>query len=269
MHISVKEAAELLGKSQRTIRHLAQTGKLPAQRIGSRWLIQREDLLLLKDDSIDFEPPEQSLQEAPHPPQSTPPIFEDCAQNQATMDKARYKVDFVRALRMTWNPNPSPISVQKMDSFSMATSILAETTALRARHSGSSPADSWLANAEQALGSVLQAIADGCHHRRLLYKIARFEQAQSHACTALTHLLHYNMLCSEPDFSTTCEQIEQELLPSLQELMEQVHEQLSLRGQLTHSAEFFVHKLFTQAREIINQSRIAQHVMRWQKQFFA
>jgi excisionase family DNA binding protein len=45
MEISIKDAAELLGKSERTVRHMAQTGRLPARRIGARWLINQEDLL--------------------------------------------------------------------------------------------------------------------------------------------------------------------------------------------------------------------------------
>ena len=44
MEISIKDAAELLGKSERTVRHMAQSGRLPARRVGSRWLIDREEL---------------------------------------------------------------------------------------------------------------------------------------------------------------------------------------------------------------------------------
>ena len=57
MEISIKDAAELLGKSERTVRHMAQTGRLPARRIGARWLINRDDLLARKaaratDDAV-------------------------------------------------------------------------------------------------------------------------------------------------------------------------------------------------------------------------
>ncbi len=44
MKLSVRDAARILGKSERTARHLAQTGQIPAQRVGGRWLFEREHL---------------------------------------------------------------------------------------------------------------------------------------------------------------------------------------------------------------------------------
>ncbi|NJL27690.1 MAG: helix-turn-helix domain-containing protein [Thermoanaerobaculia bacterium] len=46
MVLSLAEAARLLGKSERQVRYLIRTGKLPAQKTGERWLIRREDLPL-------------------------------------------------------------------------------------------------------------------------------------------------------------------------------------------------------------------------------
>ncbi|MBK7828921.1 helix-turn-helix domain-containing protein [Nannocystis sp.] len=48
MEISIKDAAGAARQSERTVRHMAQTGRLPARRIGSRWLINQDDLIARK-----------------------------------------------------------------------------------------------------------------------------------------------------------------------------------------------------------------------------
>ncbi len=45
MDLSIKEAAVYLGKSPRTVRHMARTGKLAARQVDRRWLVDREALL--------------------------------------------------------------------------------------------------------------------------------------------------------------------------------------------------------------------------------
>ncbi|MEM6455112.1 MAG: helix-turn-helix domain-containing protein [Acidobacteriota bacterium] len=44
MRVSIKEAARLLGQSERQIRYLITRGRLPAEKIGGRWHIERDDL---------------------------------------------------------------------------------------------------------------------------------------------------------------------------------------------------------------------------------
>lgn len=46
MQLSLQQAAERLGKSIRQVRYLIQTGALPAQKSGGRWLIAAADLPL-------------------------------------------------------------------------------------------------------------------------------------------------------------------------------------------------------------------------------
>jgi len=46
MKLSLREAAETLGKSERQVRYLIQNGGLPAQKIDGRWRIERDDLRL-------------------------------------------------------------------------------------------------------------------------------------------------------------------------------------------------------------------------------
>ncbi len=44
MELSIKAAAQALGKNHRQIRYLIQSGRLPAQKKGGRWIIQSKDL---------------------------------------------------------------------------------------------------------------------------------------------------------------------------------------------------------------------------------
>jgi excisionase family DNA binding protein len=46
VQLSLQQAAERLGKSVRQIRYLVQNGRLPAQKIGGRWMIAAADLPL-------------------------------------------------------------------------------------------------------------------------------------------------------------------------------------------------------------------------------
>ena len=44
MQLSLQQAAQILGKTRRQVIYLIQQGKLPAQKIGGRWVIERNDL---------------------------------------------------------------------------------------------------------------------------------------------------------------------------------------------------------------------------------
>ena len=44
MQLSLEQAAEALGKNRRQIKYLIEQGRLPAIKIGGRWVIEREDL---------------------------------------------------------------------------------------------------------------------------------------------------------------------------------------------------------------------------------
>lgn len=46
MDLSLAEAARLLGKSERQLRYLVKTGKVPAQKVAGRWRLVREELPL-------------------------------------------------------------------------------------------------------------------------------------------------------------------------------------------------------------------------------
>ena len=44
MSLSIKEAAELLGKTRRQVAYMIDQGELPAKKSGGRWVIERDDL---------------------------------------------------------------------------------------------------------------------------------------------------------------------------------------------------------------------------------
>ena len=44
MKLSLTDAARILGKSSRQVRYMIHKGRLPATKLGERWVIRREDL---------------------------------------------------------------------------------------------------------------------------------------------------------------------------------------------------------------------------------
>lgn len=58
MRLTVKQAAALLGKSARTVRHLAQNGKLPGTRVDGRWMFDRDALVGGDLDAVAHRAPE-------------------------------------------------------------------------------------------------------------------------------------------------------------------------------------------------------------------
>jgi excisionase family DNA binding protein len=63
MQLSLQQAAERLGKSVRQVRYLIQTGALPAQKSGGRWLIAAADLPLSEGQRAALERRERALQD--------------------------------------------------------------------------------------------------------------------------------------------------------------------------------------------------------------
>ncbi len=49
MNLSLEQAAKLLGKTRRQVLYMIDQGRLPAQKIGGRWVINREDLAIEPD----------------------------------------------------------------------------------------------------------------------------------------------------------------------------------------------------------------------------
>jgi excisionase family DNA binding protein len=261
MEISIKDAAELLGKSERTVRHMAQTGRLPARRIGSRWLINRDDLLARKAAGVgdeDAEPAESDLESAELEADGADGTASDDDAEPAPRRPSRqgFTVNFTPGLGPDRVLPPGTItSVRELDSFHIATDILGELGELR-REVKDAPL---LREAETHLREFLQLLADGCH-ADLHTRRDRFREAQSRACAALTDLIHFNVTRPEPDLGPLGERVERELIGSLRLLLGETQRGLSIRGRAISLAERAVARVLTRLRGIAGEGRFADRL---------
>ena len=257
MEISIKDAAELLGKSERTVRHMAQTGRLPARRIGARWLINRDDLLARKaagttddadadaDADAEFETAELETDDDSSVDEHAPrnPSRQGATVNWQTSG-------YERAL-----PPGVITSVRELPSFHVATELLAELGDLRREVKDTST----LREAEGHLREFVALLANGCH-ADLHTRRDRFREAQSRACSALTDVIHFNVGRSEPDLAPLAERLERDLIGSLRLLLGETQRHLSLRGRVLGVAERTVAKVLTRLRGLAGEGRFAERI---------
>lgn len=252
MEISIKDAAELLGKSERTVRHMAQTGRLPARRIGSRWLINQDDLLARKAAGVG--------NDSDDPADNEPELDADSELDSADLDDSHESPRRPTRQPVTVNfsqPLPPGVvtSVRELDSFHIATDILAELGELR-RAVKDGPL---LRDAETHLREFLQLLTDGCH-ADLHTRRDRFREAQSKACAALTDLVHFNVKQAEPDLGPLGERLERELIGSLRLLLGETQRGLSVRGRVLGLAERTVARVLGRLRGLAGEGRFADRL---------
>lgn len=249
MDISIKEAADLLGKSQRTVRHMAQTGRIPARRIGSRWLIRQADAEAIKAgkdpmasflDDEEADGPVSAASEAARPAAAPRPTF---------------TISFDSSLEQSGDRSVHEITeLRDLDTFAIASGLLAEVAYLR--HDG--PCDTMLLeHVEQSMCGILEVLADALQQHDPSSRVERFRQAQRQACSALTGLLHYNMVYAEPDLSSIVTHVEKDLLPSLRELVEETEKRARWRGRAITAAEHVVERVLTRVRHFAGDGRMA------------
>jgi len=257
MDISIREAADILHKSQRTVRHMAQTGRIPARRIGSRWLLKREDVEALRDGK----PLEESA-EAP----AEPTANESESAHQTVDETPRrpaYTIDFNQSLHTSqMKPGHTARSIRELGSFGILTNLLGELASLRRV----GPCETRLLDEiERSLRNVLEILADGLHRGETEQRVERFLQAQSKACAALTSLLHYNMIYAEPDLSPIADRIEHDLIQSIQDLIDDIERRNRWRGKAITAAESVVERVCTQVRAFAGDGKFASQVSRVQE----
>lgn len=251
MEISIKDAAELLGKSERTVRHMAQSGRLPARRVGSRWLIDSDELqsgkysasgddAALEAELAAAESAGEDSEVASAP--ASAPVEVDA--ETASDDGPRPRFRFDRALP------PGTPSVRALDSFHIAADLLAELGELR-RDLRDAPL---LAEAERHLRDFIEALADGCHadpHDQP----ERFRVARTQVCAALTDLIHFNVSRDRPDLTPLVDRIERELLGSLHALIGVADERRSWRFRARTVAERAAARVLKGLRELAGDGR--------------
>lgn len=258
MEISIKDAAELLGKSERTVRHMAQTGRLPARRIGSRWLINQDDLLARKaagvgndsDDPADADASDAGADSELDAETELESAELDEHEAPRRTSRQHVTVNFSHPL-----PPGVVTSVRELDSFHIATDILAELGELR-RAVKDGPL---LRDAETHLREFLQLLTDGCH-ADLHTRRDRFREAQSRACAALTDLVHFNVKHAEPDLGPLGERLERELIGSLRMLLGETQRHLSVRGRVLGLAERTVARVLGRLRGLAGEGRFADRL---------
>ncbi len=267
MEISIKDAAELLGKSERTVRHMAQTGRLPARRIGSRWLINRDDLLARKaaglgSDSDDVEGTDTTNgSEEGADSDAAELAADDSSEDSSPRRPSRqgFTVNFAPGNSVALPPG-AVTSVRELDSFHIATDILAELAELRRDVKDAPP----LREAETHLREFLVLLADGCH-ADLATRRDRFQEAQSRACAALTDLIHFNVSRAEPDLGPLGERVERDLIGSLRLLLDEIQRHLSVRGRVLDLAERAVARVLSRLRGLAGEGRVADRLGGLQK----
>ena len=254
MEISIKDAAELLGKSERTVRHMAQTGRLPARRIGSRWLINQDDLIARKAAGVgnDSDDDLSDLDDTADAGPLAAELDDDASDDESPRRPSRQHVtvNFSHAL-----PPGVVTSVRELDSFHIATDILTELGELR-RTVKDAPL---LRDAETHLREFLQLLADGCH-ADLHTRRDRFREAQSRACSALTDVIHFNVSRAEPNLAPLAERLERDLIGSLQVLLGETQRHLSLRGRMIGVAERTVARVLSRLRGLAGEGRFAERI---------
>jgi excisionase family DNA binding protein len=256
MEISIKDAADLLNKSERTVRHMAQTGRLPARRVGSRWLIDRDDLLSGKYSG---QGDDDEAAEALAGTESAADSHEDACVEEAdpVFSGSRPRLRFDRALP------PGTPSVRALDSFHIAADLLAELGELR-RDLRDAPL---LREAEQHLRGFIQALADGCH-ADLGDQPERFRAARSQVCAALTDLIHFNVTHDKPDLTPLVDRIEHELLSSLQLLIGTADERSSWRFRVRGVAERTAARVLSRLRGFAGDGRLGTRLAAIEERLF-
>ncbi len=267
MDLSIKEAATLIGKSERTVRHMAQTGRLPARRIGSRWVIRRGDLdgigkraKARKSGASGKSAPESAPESATSEPATA---VDRAAASTAQPSSERQpppippRVDLPEpTFTVSFEPATPPAepgsrdypnSIRELDTFAIATAILSRVAEARRNPRTD---EGLLGEVEQALRSFLQLLADGCHQAEPRRKEALFQEAQSQACTALAGLVHYNLVYPAPDLSRLAERLETHLLASVQELRVATQRRLTWRGRAVTAAEITIERILDGARTL-------------------
>ena len=183
MELSIKEAAALLGRSPRTVRHLAQSGQLPARREGRAWRIDRD--ALSSTIAKDADRRREQMQTL-----------------EATLQQAVADVTPSKA------PHARTYSVGDLRAFGVGKEVYARLPNDRGQFE----------TVRADLRRCLRALSDGFHQFHPDVKIDCFVRARAAAANAVAEL----MLLDEPDsvdLASLAGRLEGELLGQLRGLI--------------------------------------------------
>ena len=152
MKLSLRAAAELLGKSQRQLRYMIQEGRLKATKDGGRWVIDRDDL--------------------PLPAEKVMRGLRDAAAVKATLESALGVTDAPEGAKRRY-------SVTDLRAFQANRELVAEARAKLGTD----------AAVARQLAEAAAMITCGCHTFHKRDKVGYLQRAREHTCYALTTLL--------------------------------------------------------------------------------
>jgi hypothetical protein len=205
MQLSLADAAIALGRSQRQIRYLIQTGGLAARKEGGRWVIDSADLPLSAGQRQALaeraEQARQALDKGLAP-------LEKGARDGKDGDKRHYSVTDFRA-------------------YQAGMALLRELRVAESRPS----------EAEDCLFQALRDLSRGCHAFQPADKAARFAAARDAAADAVVHLLLAARDEQDPCHAWA-ERLEQEFLPKVSALLAS-QEKRSRRNRRDRLGSFF------------------------------
>lgn len=194
--MSINEAAALLGKSPRTVRWMAQQGRLAARRVGGRWVIDGDQV------------------------EAASPGLADSRRLRAAEVGERLS----KALAEAMPPGAGQrkrgfYSVRDMATWQLATEVVTELEAFRVEHPEAAGA---LEAAGTSMGRFMRHLADGCHQFHPQTKLDRFIRARTEACHALAEVLRAGTLHPALATEALAERIEHELLGRLRGVLRRV-----------------------------------------------
>jgi len=205
MQLSLADAANALGQSQRQLRYLIQKGGLNARKQGGRWLIDSADLPLSEGQrqalAVRAAQARQALDKGLAP-------LEKGAKGGKDEDKRHYSVTDFRA-------------------YQAGMALLRELRAAEPRPS----------EAEHCLFLALSGLCRGCHAFQPADKVARFVAARDAAADAVVHLLLAARDEQDPCHAWA-ERLEQEFLPKVSALLAS-QEKRSRRNRRDRLGSFF------------------------------
>jgi hypothetical protein len=190
VELSIREAAAVLGKSERMVRHLASTGRIAARRDGKRWFIDGDKLGAVADAQRD--------------------------QVEVVRERVNRTLDRAAPAPSGTAEKRAFYSARDLDAHRSAAAAIVAVTKLGAAHPEARAA---LDAPTSALRAFLRALTDGCHQFHPQSKIDRFIRARSLLAEAIADLVCFNLLQAEPDVTSLVDGLERDTLGAMRGLL--------------------------------------------------
>lgn len=222
MMLSIQEAAALSGKSARTIREQARTGRLDARRVGGRWLIPRAAL----DGDPATDTRDARRAEVERLRQHVDAALDEVTPGGDRPDESARREPIRRSPRAARSRAVTPddeergfYSVRDVTSFEVMSTV---RDALERREE-TAPT---LIAALTALRSAMHCLTEGFHQYQPELKVARFIDARGSCCQAIAELTHFGQRHDDPSALEHAARLERDALGALRGLLRRAERRL-------------------------------------------